>query len=137
MVKDLSSILRNLPIEVIVHPVNVIRIHHCHCLRWNETPLFADGDSLILFGDTPVWRNTAPVSRLHLLSIPSRYVDFGRATNNSMPDGYMLDVHVLISNFLDCVLQSVRKTILVGLKIGPAPIELVFSIVILLCLVKI
>ena len=54
-----------------------------------------------------------------------------------MPDGYMLDVYVFISNFLDCMLQSVRKTILVGLKIGPAPIELVFSIVILLCLVKI
>ena len=54
-----------------------------------------------------------------------------------MPHGYMLDVYVLISNFLDCVLQSVRKPILVGLKIGPAPIELVFSIVVLLFLVNI
>ena len=137
VVIDPSKFLRNLPVEVVVHPVNVICIHHCHCLRWNETPLFADGDSLILFGDTPVRRNTAPVSRLHLLSIPSRCVDLHRVTNNSMPDGYMLDVYVLISNFLDCVLQSVRKPILVGLKIGPAPIELVFSIFVLLFLVNI
>ena len=66
---------KNLPIEVIIHPVDVIRIHHCHCLCWDEIPLFADCDSFVLFSNTPVRRNTAPVSRLHLLSIPSHCME--------------------------------------------------------------
>ena len=49
-----------------------------------------------------------------------------------MPDGYMLDVRVLVPDFLNCMLQSVRKSLLVGFKIGPAPIELVSTMIVLL-----
>ena len=58
-------------------------------------------------------------------------------TYNSMPDGYMLDIWVLISNIFDCILQSVREPLLVGFEIGPASTELVFAMVILLCLAKV
>lgn len=54
-----------------------------------------------------------------------------------MPDGYMLDVWVLISNFLDCMLQSMRETLLISFEIGPASVELVFAMAVLLCLVKV
>lgn len=54
-----------------------------------------------------------------------------------MPDGYMLDVWVLISNLLDRMLQSVREPFLVGFEISPASIKLVFVIVVLLYLVKV
>lgn len=45
-----------------------------------------------------------------------------------MPDGYVLDVWVLISNILDCMLQSVWETLLISFEIGPTSIELVFAI---------
>lgn len=54
-----------------------------------------------------------------------------------MPDGYMLNVWVLISNLLDRMLQSVREPFLVGIEIGPSPIKLVFVIIILLYLVTV
>lgn len=54
-----------------------------------------------------------------------------------MPDGYMLDVWVLIPNLLDRMLQSVREPFLIGFEIGPASIKLVFLIVVLLYLVKV
>lgn len=54
-----------------------------------------------------------------------------------MPDGYMLDVRVLISNTLDCMLQSVRETLLISFEIGPASIELVFAMGVLSCLVNV
>ena len=53
-----------------------------------------------------------------------------------MPDGYMLDVWVVVSNFVDCMLQSMRESLLVGFKIGPASIELVSAMIVLLRLVK-
>lgn len=53
-----------------------------------------------------------------------------------MPNSYMLDVWVLISDVLDCMLQSVREALLVGFEIGPASVELVFAMGILICLVK-
>lgn len=43
-----------------------------------------------------------------------------------MPDGYMLDIWVLISDLLYRVLQTMRESLLVGFKISPASIELVF-----------
>ena len=48
-----------------------------------------------------------------------------------MPDGYMLDVWVVVSDLLDCMLQSMRKSLLVGFKIGPASIELVSASIVL------
>ena len=45
-----------------------------------------------------------------------------------MPDGYVLDVWVLISNILDCMLQSVWETLFIGFEIRPTSIELVFAI---------
>ena len=54
-----------------------------------------------------------------------------------MPDGYMLDIWVLISNFLDCMLQPMRETLLVGFEIGPASVELVFAMGVLSCLAKV
>ena len=53
-----------------------------------------------------------------------------------MPDGYMLDVWMVVPNFLDCMLQSMRKSLLVGFKIGPASTELVSAMIVLLHLVK-
>ena len=128
--------MKNSLVEVVVHPVNIVRIHHCHRFRWNKTPLFADCDSLVLFGNTAVRRNTSPVSCLHLLLIPSPRLDLNGVTHDSMPYGYVLDVPVLISNICYCMLQSVRKTLLIGFEIGPPSIELVFAMGILLYLVK-
>ena len=54
-----------------------------------------------------------------------------------MPDSYMLDTWVLISNFLDCMLQPVGETLYIGVKIRPAAVELVFTIGILARLVKV
>ena len=54
-----------------------------------------------------------------------------------MPNGYVLDVWVLISNILDCMLQSVWETLLIGFEIGPASVELMFALSVLLCLAKI
>ena len=51
-----------------------------------------------------------------------------------MPDSYMLDVWMLISNILDCVLQTVWKPLLVGFEIGPASVELMFATGVLLVL---
>ena len=53
-----------------------------------------------------------------------------------MPDGYMLDVWVVVSNFLDGMLQSMRESLLVGFEIGPASIELVSAMIVLLRSVK-
>ena len=53
-----------------------------------------------------------------------------------MPDGYMLDVWVVAANFLDCMLQSMRESLLVGFKIGPTSIKLVPAMIVLLRLVK-
>lgn len=58
--------LKDSLVKVVVHSVNVVRIHHCHCFCWNEIPLFADCDSLVLFRNTSVWRNASPVSCLRL-----------------------------------------------------------------------
>lgn len=54
-----------------------------------------------------------------------------------MPDGYVLDIWVLISNFHDCMLQAMRKPLFVGVEVGPASIELVFAMGVLLLLVKV
>ena len=54
-----------------------------------------------------------------------------------MPDGYVLDVWMLISNILDCVPQSVRETLLVGFKIGPASVELMLTLSVLISLVNV
>ena len=64
-------------------------------------------------------------------------LELRRATYNSMPDGYMLDIWVLISDLLYCMLQTVWKSLLVGFEISPASIELVFAMGVLLCLVKV
>ena len=60
-----------------------------------------------------------------------------RATYDSMPDCYMLNVWVLISNLLYCMLQTVRKSFLISFEIGPASIELVLTLGVLLSLVKV
>lgn len=53
-----------------------------------------------------------------------------------MPDGYMLNIWMLITNVLDCMLESVRETLLIGFEVGPASVELVFAMSVLVWLVK-
>ena len=55
------------------------------------------------------------------------FMDLGELTYDSMPDGYMLNIWVLVSNLCDCMLQSVRETLLIGFEISPASTELVFT----------
>ena len=132
VIGDLVTIL----VKVVVHPVDVIRIYHCHCISWHEILLFAYLHSLVIFCNTPVGRYTSPVACLRLLSVSSHYIESCLVTYNSMPDGYVLDVWVLISNIFDCVLQPVREPFFVGFKIGPASTELVFAVVVLFWSVK-
>ena len=54
-----------------------------------------------------------------------------------MPDGYVLNIWVLMSDFCNCMLQSVRETLLISFEIGPASIELVFTMAVLYCSVKV
>lgn len=54
-----------------------------------------------------------------------------------MPDGYMLDVWVIFSNILDCMLQSMWEAFLICFEIGPASVELMFAMGVLVCLVKV
>ena len=124
--------VKNLLVEVTVHLIDVVRIHHCHSL----IPLLADCDSFVFFGNIPGRRNATPVSRLQLLSAPSHSIVDCGATNNSMPDGYVLDIWMVVSYFFDCMLQSMRKSLLIGFKICPASVELVSAIIVLLRLVK-
>lgn len=49
-----------------------------------------------------------------------------------MPDGYMLNIWMLISNLFYRVLQTVRKSLLVSFEIGPASVELVLTLGVLL-----
>ena len=133
MVIDVRHVLhKNLLVEVTVHLIDVVRIHHCHSL----ISLLVDCDSFVFFGNIPGRRNTAPVSRLHLLLAPSHFIEICGVTNNSMPNGYVLDVWVVVPNPLDCMLQSMRESLLVGFEIGPASIELVSASIVLLRLVK-
>ena len=50
-----------------------------------------------------------------------------------MPDSYMLNVRMRVSNVLDCIFQPMRETLLVGFEIGPSSIELVSTIIVLSC----
>lgn len=85
--------------------------------------------AILPYGETPPQYPACIEVSLHNLEL-------GRATYDSMPDGYMLDIWVLISDLLDCMLQTVRESLLVGFEIGPASIELMFAMSVLLCLVK-
>ena len=64
-------------------------------------------------------------------------LELRRATYDSMPDGYMFNIWVLVSDIPYCMLQTVRESLLVGFEISPASIELVFAMGVLLCLVKV
>ena len=119
--------MRNLLVEVIIHSVNVACIHHCYCLGWDKTLFFSDRESLVLLGNTSVRRNTSPVSSLRIAINSLEFLSLGGVTYDSMPDGYMLNIWMLISDFSDCMLESVRETLLIGFEIGPASIELVFT----------
>ena len=119
--------MRNLLVEVIIHSVNVACIHHCYCLGWDKILFFSDCESLVLLGNTSVRRYTSPVSSLRIAINSLGFLDLGGVTYDSMPDGYMLNIWMLISDFSDCMLQSVRETLLVSFEIGPASIELVFT----------
>ena len=53
-----------------------------------------------------------------------------------MPDGYVLDIRMLITNLLDRIFQSMWKSLLISFEIGPTSIKLMFAIVVLLSLVN-
>ena len=41
-----------------------------------------------------------------------------------MPNGYMMDIWVVVTNSSDRMLQSMRETLLVGFEVRPATLKL-------------
>ena len=123
--------VRNLLVEVIIHSVNVACIHHCYCLGWDKILFFSDCESLVLLGNASARGNTPPVSSLRIAINFLEVLDLGGVTYDSMPDGYMLNIWMLIPDFSDCMLQPVREALLICFEICPAAIELVFAMAVL------
>lgn len=98
-------------VKIVIHSGNILLIYNGHC-TFNQTLGLADFSRFVVLCNIASGRNCSPV------------------TKYSMPDCYMLDVGMLLTNSCSGLLQPTRKTLLVGFEVCPTTMELRFAVII-------
>ena len=98
-------------VEIVIHPGNILLIYNGHC-TFNQTLGLADFSRSVVLCNVASGRHCSPVSKY------------------SMPDCYMLDVGMLLTNGCSGMLQPTRKPLLIGFEVCPATLELRLAMIV-------
>ena len=106
-----STAVSYLLVEIIIHPGNVLLIHNSHC-TFSQSFGLADFSRSIVLCNVAGRRHCSPISK------------------KSMPDRYMLNIWMLVTDGGSGVLQSIGKPFLVGFKVCPTTLKLRLTMIV-------